>query len=209
MHRLGCCCALFLLGLAAGACEDPFPVQNCESGQGYDLDDEGVPSWGDLQAVVELTLFVDFQCPYSHQLALRLWDLAQQAEERPRCALPRYLVRHMPSSLHNRARPAAIAAVAAARQGDDAFWSMFWFLFQEGEDLSDEMILVYAQAAGLELEQFAADLADPATEEVVERDLQIAQQIGFAGTPGVLLCGIRMPSDQDLVLDNLEYLLCD
>jgi predicted DsbA family dithiol-disulfide isomerase len=115
----------------------------------------------------------------------------------------------MPSSLHNRARPAAIAAVAAARQGDDAFWSMFWFLFQEGEDLSDEMILVYAQAAGLELEQFAADLADPATEEVVERDLQIAQQIGFAGTPGVLLCGIRMPSDQDLVLDNLEYLLCD
>ena len=49
---------------------------------------------------------------------------------------------HLPiEALHARARAAATAAAAAHRQGDDAFWSLFFYLFQPSQELTDEDIL--------------------------------------------------------------------
>jgi protein-disulfide isomerase len=197
-----------LLNIAPLAACNEHPVEHCVAGQGLALPDQGAARSGVTHAPVELVLFGDFQCPFTEVIALELFAYAAQLEERGRGEQLQIVFRHFPlHEIHDRARPAAIAAAAAHRQGDEAFWEMFWQLFAPGVALTDEYLVYYADNAGLDLEQFESDLADPEVAAVVDRDRALALELGLPGTPSIILCGVPVAPDPDQLIENLEFLI--
>lgn len=190
------------------ACCNEHPVEHCVAGQGIVLDVDPVPSRGPAHAPVELVVFGDFQCPATQYLAVNLDAYVIGLEQDGRADRLQLRYHHLPiEALHDRARAAAIAAAAAHRQGDESFWSLFFHLFKPSYELTDEDILDYAELAGLDVDRFAADLADPEVEAVVERDLALAEELGLNYTPSIILCGVQVEPVLEDLIANLDLLV--
>jgi protein-disulfide isomerase len=83
---------------------------------------------------------------------------------------------------------AALAARAAQEQGK--FWEYHDLLYEnQSGGFSDERLVELAREAGLDVEEFEADLASGRHEEAVARDFQEGQRIGITGTPTFVING--------------------
>ena len=89
--------------------------------------------------------------------------------------------------MHNYARKAAIAALAAGKQGK--FWEAHERLFASQNDLSDTKVEAIAVEIGLDMEQFNKDLKDPAIASLIDRDLNDGRKANIPGTPAVYVNG--------------------
>ena len=89
--------------------------------------------------------------------------------------------------MHAYAKSAAIAAMAAGKQGK--FWEMHEKLFANQKTLSDAKVEAIARELGLNMEQFSKDLKDPATTSLIDRDIKSGQQINVQGTPTIFING--------------------
>ncbi len=189
-------------------CLNEYAVEQCIPGHGIVIDNKDAPRIGPTFAPVNLTVFGDFQCPGTHSLWYSLSAFLAKLEEDGKSHELRIDFRHFPlTSIHNHAGNAALAAAAAHRQGNYNFWVLFPKLLKPGAELSPEHILMYAQSAGLDMEQFTADLDSPEVLEVVNADLDLALELDLPGTPSVILCGVHMSATPDDVVENLEHLL--
>ena len=77
-------------------------------------------------------------------------------------------------------RQAARAALAAAKQGK--YTTMHFSLMNE-RSLTPERIEAIAEAAGLDMDQFREDVADPALDVHLNQNLQLAREIPTMATP--------------------------
>ena len=106
--------------------------------------------------------------------------------------------RHFPlTNIHDNAIPAARAAEAAGRQG--MFEEMADMLFQNQDEWKNEanaqpLFESYGTSIGLDLDQFRADLSDPAIEARINRDLDVATALNLPGTPAFFLGGKQIPT---------------
>ena len=89
--------------------------------------------------------------------------------------------------MHSFARKAAIAALAAGRQGK--FWEIHEKLYANQRELSDAKIEAIAQEIGLNMEQFNKDLKDPAIASLIDRDINNGRQANVQGTPTIFVNG--------------------
>lgn len=105
--------------------------------------------------------------------------------------------RYLPQLDGLNAQQAAVAAEAASRQ-DPAFFTIMMdqlfdaFNFPEWRSAEDPTSLLeqYAEGiAGLDIDQFRADVADPDTQARVDRDFDEARELGYSTTPTFLLNG--------------------
>jgi len=97
------------------------------------------------------------------------------------------VMKNFPLPSHPFARKAAIAAVAAEKQGK--FWEMHEKLFANQKQLSDAKVEEIARDLGLDMERFNQDLKDPEVQARIDRDLNSGQQANVRGTPTVFLNG--------------------
>jgi protein-disulfide isomerase len=97
------------------------------------------------------------------------------------------VIKQYPLPIHNYARKAAIAALAAAKQGK--FWEMHHKLFVSQKDLGDAKVEAIAKDLGLKMEQFHRDLEDPAIASLIDRDIGSAAEVGVQGTPTIFVNG--------------------
>jgi len=97
------------------------------------------------------------------------------------------VVKQFPLSIHNYARKAAVAALAAEKQGK--FWEMHHNLFANQKDLSDAKVESIARGLGLNIQQFNQDLKDPAIGSLIDRDMNSAMQANVQGTPTIFVNG--------------------
>ncbi|MEM9454000.1 MAG: thioredoxin domain-containing protein [Myxococcota bacterium] len=139
------------------------------------------PSLGPEEALVTVVAFSDFQCPYCAKLAPTVRALTQRHPD------VRVVFAQLPLPNHSLARPAALAALAAHRQGK--FWEMHDALFEQQGALSVEQIDAIAQQLGLDMARFAADREDPTIEQIVAEDEALAEQVGVRGTPASFVNG--------------------
>ena len=95
--------------------------------------------------------------------------------------------KQFPLAMHNFARKAAIAALAAARQGK--FWEMHEKLFAGQKDLSDAKVEAMAADLGLNMERFDKDLKDPSLAAAVDKDMNDGVRAGVQGTPAIYING--------------------
>lgn len=97
--------------------------------------------------------------------------------------------------MHNYARKAAVAALAAGRQGK--WWEIHEKLFANQNALSDAKVEAIAGELGLNMEQFNRDLKDPAISSLIDRDMNNGRQANVQGTPTIFVNG-RLLSQRSL-----------
>ena len=89
--------------------------------------------------------------------------------------------------LHTFSRKAAIAALAAGKQGK--FWEIHEKLFANQKELSDAKVESIAKEIGLNMEQFNKDLKDPTIVSLIDRDLNDGLQANIRKTPTIVING--------------------
>ena len=97
------------------------------------------------------------------------------------------VVKHFPLPMHSFARKAAVAALAAGKQGK--FWEIHEKLFANQKDLSDAKVEATVKEIGLNMEKFNQDLKDPAIASLIDRDMSDGRAIGVQGTPTIFVNG--------------------
>jgi protein-disulfide isomerase len=98
--------------------------------------------------------------------------------------------KNFPLRNHKFARPAAMAALAANKQGK--FWELHDQLYENYNRLSDQKIREIAQQVGLDMEEFDKDMKDSELKAIVERDFQEGARIGVRGIPTIFVNGRQL-----------------
>lgn len=98
--------------------------------------------------------------------------------------------KNFPLRNHKFAWPAAIAALAANKQGK--FWELHDQLYENYNRLSDQKIREIAQQVGLDIEKFDKDMKDPELKAIVERDFQEGARAGVRGIPTIFVNGRQL-----------------
>lgn len=146
-----------------------------------------------------LVEFLDFECPSCRQMAPVVDDLVEKYGEQVTIA-----VRYFPLPGHQNSMTSALAVEAAAQQGK--FTEMTDKVFETQpewggkSDSQAELFRGFAKELGLDLAQYDAVVADPATTERIEADKRAGEALGVSGTPSFFL------NDAPLELDTLEEL---
>ena len=156
------------------------------------------PVTGPANARITLVEFSDFQCPYCVKAVGQLKAVMK--------AYPndiKLIFKEFPLDSHSQAAGAALAAVAAQRQGK--FWEMHDALFAHREDLSRKALFAVAQGIGLDMKRFSADIDGPDTRKLVLRDIDDGNKAGVEGTPTIFIDGRRY--NGSLALDAVKPVL--
>ena len=145
---------------------------------------------GPEDAPITFIEYADFQCPYCSLASQNLRELLDKYPEDVRI-----VYRHFPlASIHDKAIPAAQAAEAAGRQGDEAFWAMHDLLYaaqSEWSGLSVEdfgnWVAEKADQLGLDRDQFEADYNSQEIVDLAEGTWEGGLAIGLNSTPFVMV----------------------
>ena len=95
--------------------------------------------------------------------------------------------KNFPLRNHKSAMPAAIAALAAEKQGK--FWEFHDLLFKDYNRLNEQKIKEIAQQLNLDMEKFEKDRKDPRIRAMINRELSEGNRAGVRGTPTVFING--------------------
>ena len=169
---------------AAAPATAPAPEANA-AGAG-DLSPAGfaktMPWKGNPNAAVTIVEVSDFQCPFCSRVGPSIKGLLE--------AYPndiKIVWANQPLPFHPNAKPAAIAALAAHRQGK--FWEMHDKLFANQQDLGPAKYEQWAKEIGCDLAKFKTDIADPALAKQIEKEQAAANATGANGTPSFFIGG--------------------
>jgi protein-disulfide isomerase len=147
---------------------------------------------GPKKAPITLVEYGDFECPYCGEA----YPIVEAVRKRRGRQL-RFVYRHFPlASAHPRAEAAAQAAEAAGAQG--RFWEMHDMLFEHQDALEERDLLTYAQAIGLDLARFVAELAAGTHVARVREDFTSGVRSGVNGTPSFFINGLRYDGARDV-----------
>jgi protein-disulfide isomerase len=104
-----------------------------------------------------------------------------------------------PLSFHQNARPAALASLAAMKQGK--FWEMHDKIFENQASMADAQgklrFSEFAKQIGLNVPLFEKTMKDPALEQIIAKDLRDGADAAVTGTPSLYLNG-RKVNDRSL-----------
>jgi protein-disulfide isomerase len=154
----------------------------------YRVPVDGLPAIGDARALVTIVAFTDYQCPYCRRAEATITELRESYSSQVRL-----VVAEKPLPMHDRARPAAIAALAASSQG--AFERMRTRLFVG--PLDDAAIAQAASDLGLDSGRFDADRAGAAG-QALARSEALAERLGVRGTPTFFINGRHVVGAQPI-----------
>lgn len=159
--------------------QEPAPIV-----QNISVDDD--PAQGRANAPVTVVMFSDFQCPACagvHPVLKKV--LAEYADK------VRFVVRDFPLvNVHENAFSAALAALAAHRQGK--FFEYAEILYRNQNRLDRESLIKYAADLGLNAKRFELDLSDAQTAAEVRRDRADGETYGVNSTPTVFVNGVKV-----------------
>ena len=140
-------------------------------------------SQGPATAAVTLVQYGDYECPYTRLSTTIVRTIQQQLGEQLR-----FVFRNFPLiEIHPHALHAALAAEAAAAQGK--FWQMHDSIFHHQHTLEDADLEQFAEAVGLDLQQYARALADQGALARIEEDVEGGERSGVQGTPTFFING--------------------
>jgi protein-disulfide isomerase len=154
---------------------------------------------GPPNASLTLVEYGDYECPYCRAAAPAVREVLQLVEDL------RFVYRHFPlTQTHPHAFQAAEAAEAAGAQG--RFWEMHELLFANQDRLELEDLVAYARVVGLDLERFAAELANHVHAGRIREDFMSGVRSGVNGTPTFFFNGVRHNGGYDVasLLDGLR-----
>ena len=182
--------AVFVIFYLAGWVmrSDPpqYPTHRPVAGPGYS---EPLAARGPVDAKVVITEVADFKCRYCAHRHLLMKRLFAEHEGKVR-----FVFKHFPFVNPVSSEEAAIASMAASRQG--RFWGYVDQLYlHQPEAWDTEAFGRYAVALGLDLGKFNADRQDPALLAYVRADKAAAEALSVRATPTLFVNGRQAPND--------------
>ena len=150
-----------------------------------DVDLGNTPIFGNKNAKIMIVVFSDFQCPFSKRGADTLHALKQKYGNDLM-----YVYKNLPLPFHPEAMPAAKAALAAGRQGK--FYEFHDKLYEKQGEIGEALYVQIAKDLGLNMQKFNADRNSPEIEAQVKADAEQANKLGFNGTPGFAVNGVKV-----------------
>lgn len=148
---------------------------------------------GNLEADLVIVEYGDYQCPYCGAAYPVLKELMEEFGSQIK-----FVFRNFPlSEMHQYARPTAIAAEAAGRQGK--FWEMHDAIYENQRDLNENLLIKLAEQLKLNIPQFEKDLESTELAEKVDSDFESGIVSGVNGTPSFFVNGKKFDGGaQDL-----------
>ena len=122
---------------------------------------------GPQDAEITLLQYGDFECPQSRQVHVMVRGLRKAYSKKVRLVF-----RHFPVRIHPNALAAAEAVEAAGAQG--AFWAMHDRLFANQLNLSDNDLVMHADALGID----AREVQKALSEEVFRTNVLVEKRGG-------------------------------
>jgi protein-disulfide isomerase len=167
---------------AAAPAPQPARAQRPDPNRRYKINIAGSPSVGPKDAKVTIVEFSDFQCPFCAKVVPTIHQIEKEYDGQVRVVF-----KHLPLSIHSKAKPAALAAEAAYRQGK--FWEMYDLIFANRNEMSPEKYVEYAAQLGLDVDRFKRDMASADVRRKVDADAAEAASLGVTGTPAFFING--------------------
>lgn len=161
------------------------------------IDTAGSPFLGPADAPISIVVFSDFQCPYCSKLGPTFDEILKK---NPKTVKIYY--KHFPIRGHEQAVSAAIAAMAAQKQGK--FWEYHDLLFQNIRDLNQDKFIELAEKIGLDINKFKHDMQDPQNMGQINKDQQDGFTAGVKGTPTLFVNGRKV---QDRSVAGMQKLI--
>ncbi len=147
------------------------------------------PSHGPKHAKVTVVEFSDFQCPFCSRAVPVLTKIEETYGKDVRVVF-----RHQPLPMHDKAKLAAEASMAANEQGK--FWQYHDKLFSNQGALDRASLEKYAQELGLNMEKFKSALDSGKFRSRVEADSTAGSALGASGTPTFFINGRQIVGAQ-------------
>ena len=145
-------------------------------------DAELPPALGPAGAKVVVLVFSDFQCPVCRRTA----DATQQiAEEFPGDVRVEFW--QHPLASHGNAENAAVASLAAQRQGK--FWEYHDEVFRNQSSIDPASLARYADQVGLDAARFKTDYEAPELRVRAKSEAAAAESFGATNTPAFMVNG--------------------
>jgi len=139
------------------------------------------PAMGPNSAPVKIWIFSDFQCPNCKRAAEPLkWLVLKYPGQ------VQVIFKQLPLESHKKAKPAALASLAAGKQGK--FWEFHDELWKTRKINPDDL-LVHAQTLGLDIERWKVDKESETLLKEIEYDISLSNALGLSGTPGIIVNG--------------------
>ena len=151
-------------------------------------------------AAVTLVQYGDYECPYTRRSTWVVQAIQQQLGDQLR-----FVYRNFPlTEIHPHALHAALAAEAAAAQGK--FWEVHDYIFHHQHALEDADLAGFAEAVGLDLQQYTRDMAERRALARIEEDVKGGERSGVQGTPTFFINDVmyRGAFEQDALLPALQ-----
>ena len=156
-----------------------------------------MPVRGNAEAPVTMTVFSDFQCPYCARSISLIEGVMDTYPD-----TVNFVFMHYPLPNHGWAKPAAIAAQCAARQSEDAFWTLHDAYFDDQGQITEANVINrsarYLAGADLDLEAWQTCATDEASSahqvvaQIVDQSMRTGEQLGVRGTPTFFIDGQAM-----------------
>lgn len=177
-------------------------VANARRVHTFSLD--ATPWKGAETPVLTIVEFADFECPACRDISNQLRAAMDTYGDRVRLYF-----KHFPLPSHPHAQAAAVASLAAHRQNQ--FWGFHDRVFDNQARLRGvtdprPLFLEWAAELGINENQFARDLDDPALQVQVATDRDEGTRAGIQGTPTLFINGVMV---MDVGRDGIAGLLRD
>lgn len=148
---------------------------------------------GSSTAAVTVEEFADFQCPScatTHPVMKQIQSIYGSRIK--------FIFRHFPLQMHDKAFDASAAAEAAGMQGSDKFWAMHNQLYTNQQAWASDpnyrqVFKSYAEKIGLDTNKWETDMAGLAARSRVQADLERGKAININQTPTVFINGKSIP----------------
>ncbi|MDT0683762.1 DsbA family protein [Roseicyclus sp. F158] len=139
---------------------------------------ENAPVIGNPDGDVTVVEFFDYNCPYCRRATAEVNALLEEDDD------VRVVLREWPI-LSEGSVFAARAALAAREQGlYEAFHNALMTMAGRADEPT---VMRVAEEVGLDTEQLRADMESPEVDAHIQQSLDLAQSIGFSGTPSFVI----------------------
>lgn len=169
------------------------------------------PSFGPSDAPVTIVEFGDFECPdCKAEAPILRHDMPEAFDGKVRVVFKNYPL----ESIHPWALAAAIDGRCVYRQGNDAFWKFYDWIYETQDEITPEnlnmKVLDWAGKNGIDTLQLGQCMDTKSTEPEVKQSIAEALELGAPGTPALFINGRRIgglawPDLQLVINKELEF----
>ena len=156
-----------------------------DQGVVYNIDVTGSPARGPKEARVVIVEFSDFQCPFCAGMQSTLDQVLKAFPKEVKLVYKQF-----PLNIHQYARQAAVASLAANAQGK--FWPLHDKMFQNFSAINEENIKKWVKEVGINQAEFEKAMQSGKHEAQVQKDLADGAAARVLGTPTMFVNGKRV-----------------